>query len=360
MDVAICGGGPSGLAAGIALARVGLRCVVLERQRGPVDKACGEGLMPAGVDALEWLGVRALLDPADCCPLEGLRYVQEDGTAVEGGMPRHPGLGVRRLALAAAFAKAASRAGVEVRERCRVEGYALEPGAIRVRTSEGVLSAGLLVAADGLHSPLRKAAGLERRPRGLVRFGARRHYALAPWTRFVEIHLGDGAEAYVTPVGPGQVGVALLWWKDRGGSSYDGLLARFPRLLERLAGAPASSAVRGAGPLSQRAASQTAERLVLMGDAAGYVDAVTGEGLTLAFQCARALAEVAPGALERGATRAALAGYQRAFDAAYRRYAITTRAVLALVRRPGLRRRAIQFLAEHPKAFDAVVAAAVP
>ncbi|MCC5691560.1 hypothetical protein, partial [Klebsiella pneumoniae] len=142
----------------------------------------------------------------------------------------------------------------------------------------------MLVAADGLHSPLRRAAGLDVESAGPRRFGLRQHFRVAPWGARVEVHFAGGVEAYVTPAGAQRVGVAFLW--EDGAVErvrFDALLARFPALAERLAGAAPDSAPRGAGPLLRRVRGRVADRFALVGDAAGYVDAVTGEGLSLAF-----------------------------------------------------------------------------
>ena len=104
-DVAVVGGGPAGLAVALEAAARGLSAVVFERRAGPVDKACGEGLMPAGLAALDRLGVLAHLDRADSAAFESITYVQEDGRSVVGRLPPPGGLGVRRTALSAAMAR---------------------------------------------------------------------------------------------------------------------------------------------------------------------------------------------------------------------------------------------------------------
>lgn len=358
-DVVVAGGGPAGLAAGAEAARRGLDVLVLERRPLPVDKACGEGLLPRAVAALDALGVRPHLDPDGTAPFHALHWIQEDGSRAEARLPAPGGLGVRRLALSAALAARARELGAEVRDRTALLAHRREPDRV-VCTLEGgdPVEARLLVAADGLGSPIREREGLSRPSPGRRRFGLRRHYAVRPWADAVEVHFEDGAEAYVTPSGPDRVGVAFLFEEGQA-PDFDALLARFPRVGERVAGAPHDSTLAGSGPLARRTASRVLDRLVLVGDAGGYVDAITGEGLSLAFEEARLLGEVLPDAIARGARRDVLQGWERAVAARFRRYAVAARAVLAMARRPRLRRAALRRLEEHPEAFTALVARVV-
>jgi flavin-dependent dehydrogenase len=205
---------------------------------------------------------------------------------------------------------------------------------------------------------VRAREGLERAAPRRERFGLRRHVALRPWSDEVEVHFGDGVEAYVTPCGRERVGVAVLF-EASARAPWPELLSRFPALASRLAGAPWDSAPAGAGPLGRAVAARTRDRLVLVGDAAGYVDAITGEGLSLAFEAALDLGRMLPEALARGATRGALRGFDRAQARRWRRYAAAARLVLGLARRPGARRRVLLAAARHPRALARVVGWAV-
>jgi flavin-dependent dehydrogenase len=403
----------------------GATATVLDRRAPPIDKACGEGLMPDGVAALARLGI----EPAQLGgrPFRGIRYVDRgrdggEGTEARGEFPGgagRGGLGVRRTRLHAALARRAAEVGVDARWGVTVRGLVRGDPAPRrdggceiaredspaggrsggdrfaVATDDGPLAGRWLVAADGLHSPLRRWAGLDGPPARRRRFGVRRHFRIAPWSDCVEVWWARGCEAYVTPVAADEVGVALLWSAGETEDPADGepsdddsaqagppasddppatppsasppraatwdppprsslrtparptfprLLAAFPRLAARLAGAPAVSRDRGAGPLERRPRAVWRGNLALVGDASGYLDAITGEGLALAFHQAEALVEALRG------------GDLAPYAAAHRRLRRLPDAFIALLlaveRRPWLRRRMIRALAAEPALFS--------
>ena len=331
-DVIVVGGGPAGLATALYAHRAGLDVTVVERRSGTLDKACGEGLMPGAVRALRGLGV----DVAGL-PLRGIRYL--DGKrSVDASFRDGPGAGVRRTALYDALDAARQRAGIEV-VRASVTDVAQTGSSVRVAG----LEARYLVAADGLHSPIRHLLGLDRPTRGRRRWGVRAHFAVSPWSDHVEVHWGTDSEVYVTPVAPDLVGVAVLS-SHRG--DFADRLTDFPAVLDRLRGARPQP-VRGAGPLRQTARQRVAGRVLLVGDAAGYVDALTGEGLAVAFASAAELVRC----IDADAPQ----DYEGAWRRVSRRPRLLTEALLWTAQRPVLRRRIVPAACRLPAVFGLAV-----
>lgn len=332
IDLLVAGGGPAGLATAIHGARAGLEVVVVERRGGPLDKACGEGLMPHAVARLHRLGVQA---PGR--QLNGISYV--DGKRCAKAQFRTwPGLGVRRTALHAALLNAATETGVRL-VHADVGEVSQDDSSVRI----GAFRARYLAAADGLHSPIRASLGLAQPASGPRRWGIRRHIQIAPWSDHVEVHWSADAEAYVTPVGDDCVGIAILT-SQRG--RFEQHLEAFPELRDRLHN-HAHGPDRAAGPLRQNVLSRTAGRVLLVGDAAGYVDALTGEGLGIAFGGAELLV---------GCVVAGRPGdYERQWRQMSRRYRFLTAAVLRATAYPPVRTHVVQAAASLPEVFSRIV-----
>ena len=330
-DVFVVGGSLAGLALAIAARARGFRVVVADCARPPIDKSCGEGMLPETVEALGALGV-SLPDAADSHPLRGIRFRGAQAT-VDALFPRGEGLGVRRTILHQLLIDRAAALGVEMRWGVRIGG--LEE--IRARW---------IIGADGQGSRVRRWAGLDECVRESRRYGFRRRYRAVPWTDRVEVHWGRECQVYVTPVSPSEVCVALLT-RDPHIRVAD-MQAQFPRLKTRLAGASTEANERGAVSATRQLRRVWRGNVALVGDASGSVDAITGEGMCLAFRQALRLAE----ALASGG----LNSYQRWHKRAMGRPAFMADLLLLLDRFPGLRELALRALESWPGSFSRLVA----
>ncbi len=334
-DAVVVGGGPAGLATALALRRKGLTVAVLDRQSPPIDKSCGEGLLPAGVGALQLLGVPV---GTDVYPLRGIRF-EGHGRSVEAtfGTGRF-GLGIRRTEFHRRIAAAAEHAGVHLL-------WATKDPSL---TGDGVIAdditiaADWVIAADGQRSGVRKTARLEAGTERHVRYGFRQHFAVRPWTDFVEVYWSANCQVYVTPVRRDEVGVAVLTRDPdiRVGQALD----YFPALRKQLAGGRHTSSERGGLSVTRRLVDVTRGNLALVGEASGSVDAVTGDGLSLAFQQALALAD----AIGTGD----LTSYEWRHRQIMRVPRRMSRLLLLLDGRQFLQQGTLQLLSSHPTLFE--------
>lgn len=374
VDVLIVGAGPAGLSAGITAASQGLRVLVCERKRLPVDKACGEGLMPSCLDHLEQLGVMKHLQAMEYFPFKGIRYHSPSGRQAIGIFREGPGWGVRRPVLSTAFLQRANeletleiRDGLQGENQVRLLGR--DTGRILVGIGKERIFARLLVGADGLNSQVRRWAGLDGPPATFQRWGTRQHFAIAPWSDTVDVHLSNGLEAYITPCGSNLVGVAFLWDRERwpvvqGRSLYfPSFLRAFPAVNQRLHGAQPVDPPRAIGPLEHTSRAPFTDGVVLIGDAAGYLDAITGEGVSLATGQALAFGTTVIPFMKMFENRpvslgtTALSGYGRAYQEIVHPYFRITRFVLYLSRRPFLADGAVRFLAAWGGLFQHLLSA---
>jgi flavin-dependent dehydrogenase len=355
-DVVVVGAGPVGLAAAVHARAAGLEVLVVDRRTGTLDKACGEGLLPGALRAVQALGA----DPPGH-PLSGISY-RAPGRHADHQFAAGPGRGVRRTALHEALGERAAAVGAPLvygrvtALRQDAAGVEVEvvPGSRAAGTGEArapvTLRAGWVLGCDGLHSMVRRLAGLETgtgQRGGPVRnrYGLRRHFEVAPWSDLVEVHWSPHAEAYVTPVAAGVVGVALLGSRAVSGVGFDALLrTQFPELSARLSPATSAGRLLGAGPLRRRSRRRSAGRVRLVGDASGYVDALTGEGVRVGLAQADA-------AVRHLADADA---YERAWRTVTRDYRALTTGLLAWASSPA-RRAIVPVASRAPRLYGAVV-----
>jgi len=338
-DVFIVGGGPVGLAAAIALRARGFGVTVADPAIPPIDKTCGEGLMPDALAALARLGVT--LNPQHAFPFRGIRFVGA-GSSVDASFPNGAGAGIRRTYLHQALADRADRAGAIMLWGTRVTAVA----GTSVMLDGGAVECRWVVGADGENSRVRRWAGLDSARGGSLRFGFRRHYRIAPWTDCVEIYWGAGCQIYVTPIGREEICVVAISRDTH--LRLDQVLPMFPELFGRLQSAQISATERGAASPTRRLARVYRGRVALVGDASGSVDAITGEGLRLGFEQSLALAA----ALVDGD----LSAYAAAHRQLARRPAFMASLMLSMDGSAWLRRRALHALCAEPQIFAAQLA----
>ena len=328
-DVLVVGGGPAGLAAAIALRQAGREVVVADGAGPVIDKACGEGLMPRALKSLRALGVDLPVDAGR--PFRGISF------CVPGAAARAPfagacGVGMRRTELHGLLVEHAQAAGVVLRWNSPMQ---LEPDGTALIAGER-WTAQWVIGADGRRSAIRRAAALEPRESvgvGSERFGFRQHFRAVPWSHDVEVYWTDGVQAYVTPVAEDQICVALVG--EEKNCRLAALSCLFPELAARLAGATCLTSERGAMTSCRRIPRLARGNVLLIGDAAGSVDAVTGLGLSIALEQAVELgAALQAGRPEKYARRA-----------------------LALQRMPRTMSSVLTFLSRHPEICRRVIVA---
>lgn len=339
-DVFIVGGGPAGLAIGIAACTRGFRVMVADGHAPPITKACGEGLLPDAIQALADLGVK--LRKSDGFTLRGIRF-QDSTASVRADFPVGYGKGLRRELLHGRMVERAADCGVRFLWNAPITGLHRE-GVIIGRRSK--ITARWVIGADGSRSQVRRWAGLESRWLGLGRSAFRQHFLAKPWTDAAEIHWVDRAQAYVTPVADDGICIAMISNKPE--LRVRKALRMFPRLAEQLGDAPTASKERGALTGMFELKRVYRGNVALIGDASGGVDAVTGEGLCLSFRQAMVLAD------------ALVAGDLEHYQAAHRRLLRRPRFIggllLLMDRRSFARQRTLRAMQAAPQLFGGMLA----
>jgi menaquinone-9 beta-reductase len=343
-DLFVVGGGPAGLATAILAVQAGMRVVVADHNRPPIDKACGEGLMPDTVAAVEKLGVK--LNCGKAARFLGIRFNDGDGeTCAAATFANGFGLGLRRTELHSQLVQRAAEVGVELLWGARVT-LEREGGL----WCDGLpVSSRYVVGADGEGSPVRSWAALEETRYERARFGARQHFGVDPWSDFVEIYWARDCQIVAAPVAHDEVCVAVT---SRNPSlKFHDAVGQVPELADRLSGASATNKLRGAHTSLRRLKRVYRGAVALVGDASGSVDPLTGEGIGLGLRQAAALVE----AIKRGD----LQSYQAAHERIGRMSHLTSRLMLLMDTHPRLRRRILRTLEAEPSLFARMLNAQV-
>lgn len=373
-DVVIVGAGPAGSALACFLREGGHDVLLLDAARFPRDKICGEGISPEAWRLLDRMGATAAVSALRPHPLRGMRLVAPDGTDFRGeyrGRER-PGFALRRLALDAALVETARAAGAEVREGTRVTGLVQREGVVEgVLADDGTgpraLRSRVVVGADGRRSIVARRLGLLREHKRLRRFAVRGYWeGIEGLAEMGEMHVSESGYCGIAPLSPTLANVAFVLDRpalapaagDLEGFYRRSLHRRWPRLSERLARARLVEPPRAIGPLALVARGVTAPGVVLVGDAAGFYDPFTGEGVTLALRTAELAAAAIAVALheERApAVLPALLPYARERDAATRDKFRFNRLLQLAVTSPRLANAIARRLRRRPDLADRLV-----
>jgi menaquinone-9 beta-reductase len=339
-DVFVIGAGPAGLAAAIAASQKGLRAIVADGSEPPIDKPCGEGLLPDTQAALRDLGVS--LDKLGGHPFRGIRFLQHTHR-VAADFPNGRGIGIRRTMLHEQLVRRAEECGVDFLWNTPVSGI-VQQG---VQTSRGLIKASWIIGADGSGSRVRRWCGSDANQARSLRYATRRHYLVRPWTEFMEIYWGENAQAYVTPISSEEVCIVVMA-TNAADAVFDSAMQNWPELLDRFAKAVLGSRERGVVTFMHRLQHVVNGKVALVGDSSGSVDAITGEGLRLCFRQALAL------------TDALLLGDLPSYERAHRKLAflptLTGKLMLLLADKGLLRERAIRTMAARPEVFGRLLA----
>jgi len=371
-EVVVVGAGPAGSATAALLARRGVDVLLLDAACFPRDKVCGEGVSPEAWRLLELTGAADAVRRLRPQPLRGMHLVSPDGTSIRGSYPAgRSGFALRRRALDEALVDTARAAGAEVREGVRVVQPAQEGGAVvGVVCAPGdgrerVVRARAVVAADGRRSVIARGLGLLREHRRLRRFAVRGYWdGVAGLDAFGEMHVGSGGYCGIAPLAAGQANVTFVLDASemaRAAGDLDGfyrasLAGCWPRVAERLQEATLCEPPRAIGPLALVCRAVAVPGAVLVGDAAGFYDPFTGEGVTLALRSAELATEALLPALRSGrSTVGRLREYERARRRATRDKFRFNRLLQLAVRRPTLANAIARRLARRPELADRLV-----
>jgi len=376
-DVVVVGAGPAGSSAAILLAERGWSVTLLDKAAFPRPKICGEYLSPEAARILDGLGVLKAIDQAGAQPLRGMKIVAPNGTTLDGLYPtsgrwrgyRDHALALPREALDRILVDRAKGLPIDVRERHRVTGLLREAGAVTgvvAQDEDGrelEIPARLVVGTDGRASVVASSLGLMR-PHRLRRMALIQHVSgLDGIEDRGEIYVDPPDYAILNPVAPGLVNLGLVVplgharpFARRLDTFFHARLRQLRHLEPRLRGMKVEGRLMAMGPLAYRIGEPQVAGVMLAGDAAGFYDPFTGEGLYTALRSAELLTETAHAALGRGDLSAgALAVYAARRRAELSAKSRVTQAIQLLIARRGLSNLAARVLASRPALLDTLM-----
>jgi len=371
-DGIVVGAGVAGSTTAALLARQGFRVLLVEKATFPREKICGEGLMPAGASILDELGILSELRAQGAQAFSGIHFHLPRDRCLELNFgevsPTAQGWVVPRIALDTHLARfAAQQPGVQLLEAFKVLSAQTGPTQVNVTgLYQGNLQthrARLLIGADGIRSRFHKGFGVHRRKRRTRRFALRTSYDQLQGTGVVEVHCCGAGEAYVAPLGNRSARITLLLFgsahRSRGASLSDlyfEKLSLFPRLVQRLKSPYPQGPVQSTGAVSLEVSRCHGQRLLLVGDAAGAVDPVTGQGMTVALKDAQLAYRILKERLQEDRLNEQdLCEYTRLRNAYFRPSFQLAQMLLRVVRHPFLGRQTLKALSRNRTLRQAVL-----
>lgn len=293
ISIGIIGGGPAGLSAAICLAEKGIDVEVFEKGDWPIDKVCGEGILPIGVEFLESHNILENIGAENYRKFFGIRYIDGRKTA-HADFKQGFGLGIRRTALSEGLVKRANEfSNISLNSSCELDSINKFDNTVEIliRRNENLekYNFDYLISCDGLRSKTRRLLYLdETSSNNIQRIGARVHYQSRPWSDRVEVYWHNGIECYITPVSEELIELAFIWNHEivkpqNFGGLEEGLKHFFPDIFDRFKDNKKITNLRSIGPLALKSKRAFKDRVILLGDAYFYLDGITGEGISMAF-----------------------------------------------------------------------------